>query len=109
MAADGRIRRVGLVLLVLLPAVTGHGFAQTDLAAQWRALPHEDIGHRLEEAAAAPGMSGAGGPWVAIAPRRIAGRGTRGGPGTRIQSSSGGSGNHLRSVICDLRFVIFGL
>jgi len=25
---------------------------------------HEDVGHRLDEAAAAPGISGAGGPWL---------------------------------------------
>jgi hypothetical protein len=64
MAADGRTRRVGVLLLVLILAVTGHAFAQIDLAGQWRALLHEDIGHRLDEAAAAPGISGAGGQWI---------------------------------------------
>ena len=64
MAADGRILRVGLVLLAIMPGLSGTAFAQTDLSGQWRALLHEDIGHRLDEAAAAPGISGAGGPWV---------------------------------------------
>ena len=44
--------------------VAARGFAQTDLTGQWRPLLHEDIGHRLDEAAAAPGISGAGGPWI---------------------------------------------
>ena len=64
MAADGRIRRVGLLFGMITMCVAARGFAQTDLTGQWRPLLHEDIGHRLDEAAAAPGLSGAGGPWI---------------------------------------------
>jgi hypothetical protein len=64
MTADGRIQRVALLVLIATVCAGGRGFAQTDLAGQWRPLLHEDIGHRLDEASAAPGISGAGGPWI---------------------------------------------
>ncbi len=64
MDAGVRVGRVGLIFVLVSIGVGGRGFAQTDLAGQWRPLLHEDIGHRLDEASAAPGISGAGGPWV---------------------------------------------
>jgi hypothetical protein len=38
--------------------------AQIDFSGEWRALMHEDIAHRLDEASGAPGISGAGGPHI---------------------------------------------
>ncbi len=64
MGVGGRTRRVVLIFVFATLSAGGRGLAQTDLAGQWRALLHEDIGHRLDEASAAPGISGAGGPWV---------------------------------------------
>jgi hypothetical protein len=64
MYAGCRIRRVALFFVVVTIGASGRGLAQIDLAGQWRPLLHEDIGHRLDEAAAAPGISGAGGPWI---------------------------------------------
>ena len=64
MGAGGRVGRVarwvGLcTLCVCLPAA-----AQTDFTGEWRALLHEDIGHRLDEPGGQPGISGAGGPRI---------------------------------------------
>jgi hypothetical protein len=56
--------RVALFFVFVTLGASSRGFAQIDLAGQWRPLLHEDIGHRLDEASAAPGISGAGGPWI---------------------------------------------
>src|SRR5688572_1957503 len=64
MQAGCRIRRAALFFVFVTIGASGRGYAQIDLAGQWRPLLHEDIGHRLDEAAAAPGISGAGGPWI---------------------------------------------
>ena len=64
MHAGFRIRRVALFFALMTLGASGRGLAQIDLAGQWRPLLHEDIGHRLDEAAGAPGISGAGGPWL---------------------------------------------
>lgn len=53
---------VVFVLATFVPAAAALG--QIDLAGEWRPLLHEDIGHRLDEAGAAPGIAGAGGPWI---------------------------------------------
>ena len=56
--------KVVLAVLVTAVASAGPAFAQVEVSGHWRAILHEDIGHRLDEAGAAPGISGAGGPWV---------------------------------------------
>jgi hypothetical protein len=38
--------------------------AQVDLSGTWRPILNEDLGHRLDEAGAAPGLCCAGGPWI---------------------------------------------
>jgi hypothetical protein len=52
------------VAIVILLGDGGRAFAQVDLVGQWRATLHEDITHRLDEASAAQGIAGAGGPWI---------------------------------------------
>ncbi len=59
-----RIRRVCVVMVLATIGVSARAFAQIDLAGEWRSVLHEDIGHRLDEASVAPGISGAGGPWI---------------------------------------------
>lgn len=66
MDATGRTTCSGLACLLATLCLTGPASAQTDLSGEWRPLVHEDIGHRVDErAAAGPGAgAGAGGPRI---------------------------------------------
>jgi hypothetical protein len=64
MDASRRLWRVGILCVLATVSGAGRAGAQIDLSGEWRPLLHEDIGHRLDEAAAAPGITGTGGPWI---------------------------------------------
>ena len=64
MDARGQFWRAGLLCVLAMATGAGRADAQIDLSGEWRPLLHEDIGHRLDEASAAPGIDGAGGPWL---------------------------------------------
>jgi hypothetical protein len=55
---------VVIAVAVMLFAAAGPAFAQVDLSGVWRPILNEDLGHRLDEAGAAPGLCCAGGPWI---------------------------------------------
>ena len=59
------LRRVGLIVLLAL-GTSGPALAQADLAGEWKSLPFEDLGFRVdaENVAEALGMTGVGGPWI---------------------------------------------
>ena len=56
--------RFAIATALVLMAGSGPAFAQVDLSGVWRPILHEDLGHRLDEAGAAPGLCCAGGPWI---------------------------------------------
>jgi hypothetical protein len=66
MDTSRRFGRAGLLFVLAAMIAPGGAQAQTDLSGQWRPLLHEDLGHRIDEAAAGgPGVgSGAGGPRI---------------------------------------------
>lgn len=56
--------RLVLAVAVLCAAAAAPAGAQVDLSGAWRPILNEDLGHRLDEAGAAPGLCCAGGPWI---------------------------------------------
>ena len=66
MVARGRFRSVHFVLTLAILAVGHPAFAQVDLSGEWSALLYEDVGHRLDAAAAGGPFAGpgVGGPRV---------------------------------------------
>jgi hypothetical protein len=58
-----RVRDIGPWLLMALVSVSSPALAQTDVSGVWGSTFHEDIGLRVDAAAAAGGIAGAGGPW----------------------------------------------
>src|SRR5436309_1265743 len=57
-----RLRDVGPWLLGALSFVSSPASAQIDFSGEWASMIHEDLGHRVDGAAAVPGIAGAGGP-----------------------------------------------
>jgi len=60
------LRRVGLIVLLLVVGTSCPALAQAALAGEWKSLPFEDLGFRVdaENVAEARGMAGVGGPWI---------------------------------------------